>query len=63
MVNKHVRVNQSRLVEIAIPATWNLAINILLIGKTKKQAAIVEISNRLILFVAFCKIVAAENKI
>jgi hypothetical protein len=35
----------------------------LLNGKIKKQAVIVEKSKRLILFVAFWKIVAVENRI
>ena len=58
-----VKINQSIDVEIATPMILNFAINILLIGKIIRLAAIVEISKKLILLVAFWNIVAVEYKI
>ena len=58
-----VKINQSIDVEIATPMILNFAINILLIGKIIRLAAIVEISKKLILLVAFWNIVAVEYRI
>ena len=63
MVKIHVKHNQSIDVESAIPFTLYFDIKYLLIGKINKLAAKVVIVNKLILLVAFCKIVAVENKI
>jgi hypothetical protein len=58
-----VNINQSIDVEIATPMILNFAMNILLIGKIIRLAAIVETSKKFILLVALWNIVAVEYRI